>query len=130
MTKNLTFLSPFILCALIACSKPADKTTADAQTVQTVSAPAPTATVTLATISVPTAVCETCEKTIKTAVDKVDGVTACEVNAKTHVAKVQFISTKTSVNAIEHSIAKSGYTADAVERDSASYANLEECCKK
>jgi copper chaperone CopZ len=125
MTKKITFLSPFILCGLIACSKPAEKPVAEAQTVQTVSA-----TVTVATISVPTAVCETCEKTIKTAVDKIDGVTACEVNAKEHTAKVQFIPAKTSLNAIEHSIAKSGYTADAVERDSAGYANLEECCKK
>lgn len=126
MTKNLIILTPFILSALLSCSKPADKAATDAKPAEQ----AIPAGVTVASISVPTTICESCEKTITNAVTKVDGVTDCKVDSKAHVAKVQFIAAKTNLNAIEHTIAKAGYTADAVERDSAGYANLEECCKK
>ena len=124
-------LAPLVLFSglVIGCNRSQEHVSADS-TAQAASVTAPATGVTTATISVPTTVCESCEKTITAAVRTVDGVTACTVDAKAHVAKVEFTPTKTNLSAIEHAIAKAGYTANGVERDSAAYAGLEECCKK
>ena len=117
---TILFLT-FILLGALSCEKP--------EPAKPEASPAVPVGAQVATISIPTAKCENCEKTIREAVAKVDGVTECDVNAKSHTAKVQFIAAKTGLSQIEQTIAKAGYTADAVQRDSAGYANLEDCCK-
>ena len=82
-----------------------------------------------ATINIPTAKCSTCAKHIKKAANGIDGVTAITVSTEKHTAQVKYIPTKTSLAAIETAIAKSCYTADNVQRDSAAYDALDECCK-
>lgn len=111
-------LGLFATAALLASCSPKDAKVADK-----------TETVQAAMINIPTAKCASCEKTITAAVQKVDGVTSVTVDAKTHKADVKFTPGKTDIVKIRQSIAKAGYTADDVARDSVGYASLEECCK-
>jgi mercuric ion binding protein len=83
----------------------------------------------VAEVAIPTAKCENCEKTISDAVSKVDGVTGVQVDAKTHVAKVQFISAKANIGGVETAIANAGYNANKTTRNAKAYDKLESCCK-
>ncbi len=105
------------LMLLASCGQKEAKTEAKAPVVQA------------AIINIPTSKCASCEKTITAAVKGIDGVTDVKVDAKTHKAEVKYTDGKTTPDAIRATIAKAGYTADGVTRDSAGYAALDECCK-
>lgn len=54
--------------------------------------------------------CASCAGTIKRTLEKVEGVTACEVNVGTEKATIRFDSTKTSVQEMNEKIQPLGYT--------------------
>ncbi len=83
----------------------------------------------VATIQLPTLKCKNCVRTVKNALDSVDGIQSAEVNLAAKNATVKFIAAKLDVRKIELAISKAGYDADKVKRDSTAYENLAECCK-
>ena len=82
-----------------------------------------------AMISLPTMQCNTCAETIKSAVEKLQGVQSVSVDLKKKMAHVNFDSTKTSREKIEKAIAAAGYDANKTKRDEKAYAKLPMCCK-
>jgi copper chaperone CopZ len=82
-----------------------------------------------ATIQVHTVVCETCSKTIKNALARVDGVESVEVDIEGKVAVVKFLPEKANVGMIENAIVDAGYDANNVKRNPEAYERLPECCK-
>jgi len=82
-----------------------------------------------ALIMLPTIQCDTCVETIKSAVEKVQGVQSVSVDLKKKMAHVNFDSTKTSREKIEKAIAAAGYDANKTKRDEKAYAKLPMCCK-
>jgi copper chaperone len=83
----------------------------------------------VAAIQLPTLKCKNCVRTVKNALDSVDGIQSAEVNLAAKNATVKFIAAKLDVGKIELAISKAGYDADKVKRDSTAYENLAECCK-
>ena len=81
------------------------------------------------TISLPTAQCGMCEKTIKTAVKKVDGVSMVNVSAKEGQAHVHFAKAEVKVEELENAIAAVGYDANDTKRNEEAHAKLPQCCK-
>ena len=126
MRKNIiSIAAPLMIAALIGCGK----TTNEQATPKPETKAQPAVATVAATIDLPTAKCENCEKTITNAVQNVDGVTDVKVDAKNHVAKVQYIAAKTNVASLENTISKAGYTANKTQRNKAAYDKLDECCK-
>ncbi len=83
-----------------------------------------------AVIALPTAKCETCKKTIETALQNVRGVQNSVVTVKgSKSVEVVYTPSETNEQKICEAISKAGYTANNVERDKAAYENLEDCCK-
>jgi mercuric ion binding protein len=83
-----------------------------------------------ATIALPTAKCETCKKTIETALQNVPGVQNSLVTVKgTKTVEVVYTPSETNEQKICQAISKAGYTANNVQRDDAAYQKLEDCCK-
>src|SRR5205823_427650 len=104
------------IALLASCSKSeAPKVAIQAPIVQT------------ATINIPTSKCSECAATITGALKKVQGVQKVEVDPEAHKAVVQYASI--DLHAIETAIAKAGYTANNVPRDSMAYEALADCCK-
>ncbi len=83
----------------------------------------------VATIQLPTLKCKNCVRTIKSALDSVDGIESADVDLAAKNATVKFIPAKLDVGKIESAISKAGYDANKVKRDSTAYENLAECCK-
>ena len=81
------------------------------------------------TISLPTAQCSMCEKTIETAVKKVDGVSMVNVSAKEGQAHVHFAKAEVKVEELEKAIAAVGYDANDTKRNEEAHAKLPQCCK-
>jgi len=90
---------------------------------------APLSQVTTATISLPSMVCELCAKTITKAVNSVEGVQGIVVNVDDKSARVQYLSSKTSLDAIENAIVLAGYDANGKKRSPEAYEKLDKCCK-
>jgi copper ion binding protein len=82
-----------------------------------------------AMIMLPTMQCDTCVETIKSAVEKVQGVQSVNVDLKKKMAHVNFDPAKTSQEKIEKAIAAAGYDANKIKRDEKAYAKLPMCCK-
>jgi copper ion binding protein len=82
-----------------------------------------------AMIMLPTIQCDTCVETIKSAVEKVQGVQTVNVDLKKKMAHVNFDPTKTSQEKIEKAIAAAGYDANKTKRDEKAYAKLPMCCQ-
>lgn len=83
-----------------------------------------------AVIALPTAKCETCKKTIETALQNVPGVQNSLVTLKgSKSVEVVYTPGQTDETKIRTAISKAGYTADNVQRDDAAYQKLEDCCK-
>lgn len=71
--------------------------------------------------------CDMCKKRIENAAD-IKGVKFFEWDEKTHVAKVIYNSSKTSLDAIEKAIAEKGYDTPNHKGNDAAYNNLPDCC--
>jgi periplasmic mercuric ion binding protein len=82
-----------------------------------------------AMIMLPTMQCDTCVKTIKAAVEKVQGVDSVSIDLKMKMAHVHFDPAKTSQENIEKAIAAAGYDANNVKRDEKAHALLPKCCQ-
>jgi copper chaperone CopZ len=81
------------------------------------------------TINVPTIVCNSCVKTVTSALKKVDGVKTAKVDLKKKTATVTYASTKVTVDKLELAIANAGYDANNVKRNADAYEKLDACCK-
>ncbi|MBX7224652.1 MAG: cation transporter [Chitinophagales bacterium] len=73
-------------------------------------------------------VCGMCEKTIETAA-YIKGVKKADWNQKTHIITVTYDATKTNVDNIQKSIAKSGYDTEKYKASDEAYNGLHACCK-
>jgi copper ion binding protein len=82
-----------------------------------------------AMIMLPTMQCDTCAETIKSAVEKVQGVQSVSVDLKKKMAHVNFDPAKTNQEKIEKAIAAAGYDANQTKRDEKAYAKLPMCCQ-
>jgi len=80
-------------------------------------------------INVPTVKCNSCVKTVTTAVKKIDGVESIKIDLEKKVAHVNFDAKKVKPADIRKAIAASGYDADDVKRDEKAHANLPKCCQ-
>ena len=83
-----------------------------------------------AIVKVSSAICGECATTIKTAVLKLDGVKAVEVDTKEKLATVEYVLASVKVSDIEDAIAKAGYSANEKQADQEAYEKLPDCCKK
>ena len=82
-----------------------------------------------AMIMLPTMQCDTCAKTIKSAVEKVQGVQSVSVDIKNKMAHVNFDPANTSQEKIEKAIAAAGYDANKTKRDEKAHDRLPTCCQ-
>jgi copper chaperone CopZ len=82
-----------------------------------------------AMIMLPTIQCDTCVETVKSAVEKVQGVQSVSVDLPNKMAHVNFDPAKTNQEKIEKAIAAAGYDANKTKRDEKAYAKLPMCCK-
>ncbi|MCB0721432.1 MAG: heavy-metal-associated domain-containing protein [Ignavibacteriae bacterium] len=80
-------------------------------------------------INLPSMQCNTCKKTITTAVKEVDGVKDVDVSVKDKTVKVVFDKSKTDLSKIESSITGAGYDANDKKADKEAYDKLDDCCK-
>ncbi|HTX18348.1 MAG TPA: heavy-metal-associated domain-containing protein [Bacteroidota bacterium] len=87
------------------------------------------AQISTATINLPTLKCKTCVKTISGALESLDGIEDVDVDLPSKKATVRFVASKLDAGRIRKRMSEAGYTADGVERDSAAYEALPECCK-
>ncbi len=83
-----------------------------------------------AVVKVSSAICGECASTITTAVKKVNGVKAVEVNTDEKTATVKFIPAMAKLSDIENAIVMSGYSANDKPADMAAFEKLPDCCKK
>jgi len=74
-------------------------------------------------------VCGTCAKNIEKAVYAVDGVKEVNVDVKTKMVEVKFVSLQTNVETLERTISEAGYDANNVKRNPDAYEKLDACCK-
>lgn len=82
-------------------------------------------------ISVPSMQCESCAKTIKSAVKGVNGYEDATVDVDNKVAFIRVANnTPETKMELEKAIAKSGYSTESVQRDQTAYDGLDECCKE
>lgn len=81
------------------------------------------------TINVPTIKCGSCVKTVTSALKKLDGIQIVNVDKKAKIAVIRFDQTKLKLADIEQAIAKSGYDANAMKRDTSAYDELDACCR-
>ena len=80
-------------------------------------------------VKTPGVLCGSCQKTIESAVKKVEGVQEVKVDVEKKTTTVKFLPAKVDIRAIESSIALAGYDANSVRRDSTAYEALDACCK-
>lgn len=74
--------------------------------------------------------CSMCEKRIMKNIPFEKGVKDLKVNVDNKTVWVQFDASKISVDKIRAAIAKLGYDADEVKRDTKAYDKLPACCKE
>jgi periplasmic mercuric ion binding protein len=72
--------------------------------------------------------CEECRERIENAAD-IKGVKLTKWDAKTHVFKATYDTTKTSVLQIQEAIAAKGHDAGPVKARDAVYKKLPKCCR-
>lgn len=83
----------------------------------------------VAEIKVDNLVCDTCVKTIETALGKVEGVKEAKVDKEKKVATVRYDAGKVDVKGLEQAISKAGYNANGTPADPKAHEALPECCK-
>ena len=75
-------------------------------------------------------VCESCKPTIESAVNAVQGVKRSKLDVEAQTVKVIFDPAQTDELAIRTAVSQAGFAADKMPPNPASYAKLDECCKK
>jgi len=75
------------------------------------------------------AVCEMCKERIEKNLKKVKGIISADLNVDTKILKVEFDSSKISLDEIKQRVSKIGYDADEVKRDPKAYKKLPKCCR-
>ena len=113
--KTFQLLSLALLCTLIVACSANDKPAVPV--------------IQKATVQLPTLKCNSCVRHIKHALSGVDGINDVAINLDAKNAEITYSSDKIDLPKIELAIAKSGYDANNVKRDTAAYAGLAECCK-
>ena len=73
--------------------------------------------------------CGMCKKTIETAANSVDGVTAATWDKAKKKMNISFDASKTNALAVQTAVAKSGYDTENVTGNLESYNGLPGCCK-
>ncbi len=73
--------------------------------------------------------CETCGKTFKSTLYKINGVRQFDIDEQANTITVYYSPKKVSLDQIKVAISKMGYDADDVKADPAVYAKLDNCCK-
>jgi|KBSMisStandDraft_5_1062788.scaffolds.fasta_scaffold00063_15 copper chaperone CopZ len=81
-------------------------------------------------ISTPTVQCEECKKRIENFMKYEEGVTKVDVNFKSKVTTVTFMSDRTNIENVKTGIANAGYDADDIKANEDSYKKLPTCCKR
>ncbi len=76
------------------------------------------------------AVCGSCEKTIETAVNQLNGIKEASLDVDSKILTVTFNTEKTTVEEIKNAVVMAGYDADEIPADAKAYENLHGCCKK
>lgn len=81
-------------------------------------------------IKTPTVQCESCKERIEKYIVRESGVQKVNVNYRTKVTKVTFVTDRTNIENIKTAIANIGYDADDVTANEETYKKLPLCCKK
>lgn len=81
-------------------------------------------------ISTPSVQCGMCKSKIETYLKRYDGINAINVNYKTKITTVKYITDRINEEEIKTAIANAGYDAADVEANPESYKRLPKCCKK
>lgn len=74
--------------------------------------------------------CETCKKTIETALYKVKGVVSANVDLDTKNVVITYRAKKLTADDLKKAVSLAGYDADELPADTTAYKNLPDCCKK
>ena len=72
--------------------------------------------------------CDMCKETIENSL-KVDGVISADWNTESKMIKLDYDSTKISLDEVQKLIAAAGYDNDKYAGDDKAYMDLPECCQ-
>lgn len=82
-------------------------------------------------ISVPSIQCESCAKTIRTALKDVKGTEEVDVKVEDKAVFVRVANNTPDMKSqIEHAISDAGYRTETRDRNAAAYEALPDCCKE
>src|ERR671913_398049 len=81
-------------------------------------------------ISTPTVQCGMCKTKIETYLKRYDGINTINVNYKTKVTTVKYITDRINEEEIKTAITNAGYDAAELQANPDSYQRLPKCCKK
>lgn len=81
-------------------------------------------------ISTPTVQCGMCKTKIETYLKRYDGINTINVNYKTKVTTVKYITDRINEEEIKTAITNAGYDAAELQANPDSYKRLPKCCKK
>ncbi|HZG01148.1 MAG TPA: heavy-metal-associated domain-containing protein [Chitinophagales bacterium] len=74
--------------------------------------------------------CEDCKPHIESATNAVKGVKRSKLDVESQTIKVVYDSDQTDEHTIRTAVSQAGFAADKMPPNPASYAKLDECCKK
>lgn len=83
-----------------------------------------------AKIKTPTVGCEACKSRIETYLLRYDGVMTAQVNWRSKITTVKYLTDRINIEEIKTAIANAGYDADDVPANEDSYKRLPKTCKK
>jgi periplasmic mercuric ion binding protein len=83
-----------------------------------------------AKIKTPNASCEDCKVRIESYLKRYDGVTFINVNFRTGITTVKYLTDRTDIEQIKTAISNAGYDADDVKAAPDMYNRLPKKCKK
>ena len=83
-----------------------------------------------AKIKTPTVGCEDCKSRIETYLNRYDGILTIQVNWRSKITTVKYLTDRTDIEQIKTAIANAGYDADDVPANEDSYKRLPKTCKK
>jgi copper chaperone CopZ len=83
-----------------------------------------------AKIKTPTVGCEDCKTRIETYLNRYDGVLTVQVNWRSKITTVKYLTDRINIEEIKTAIANTGYDADDMTANEDSYKRLPKTCKK
>jgi copper chaperone CopZ len=83
-----------------------------------------------AKIKTPTVGCEDCKARIETYLNRHDGVLTVQVNWRSKITTVKYLTDRINIEEIKTAISNAGYDADDVTANEDSYKRLPKTCKK